>query len=602
MSVINLKHFLLLETIVLAIANTETVQLTNSEQNLHSSHTNNFTTYQLKVPGSQPITIIEDVIQPSELSDNSSENDNRYGEKKSLIRRNGDHFTEKELISLSPSAEQRLNNRNHDVRATLSFQISDPDQPQDDDHRSDDMKKVAYPPSLLKKFIKDYSEKIKNADESTKNALKEIERLNKKHTNDGEEVTTDRMDFASDDEIEQKYNSWNDRYSHKHQSQTNPYNDKDGWVTLEAVPWSSSKVSKWHPHSSKFSNKNSYDSPLSHQPSYDDDDGDKYHQAIPRPRPQPSHYHDEFNDDYIDDHPKIKPVYTSYDPYRPQVTNNSPQSSYDTYRPSSTNNRPQSSWSQNQNTGYENRPTYKPRPRPQYDYSQSNSNNQHQSYDDDRHELNEHWYDGDRNTPKPWSQDIITDNRPSDFPIRTPSKRPYSSDRDPGAYRPFSHPENGDGEWVLVSTTKGYQKPTRHGQRAMVLSNVKPNDLLAHHSVKLTVLPSKNSSFSQDSKPMALSHGGMLEVESSFESVEDSVALANSGSKPFVKKRKIFRGIPIKKGITSDDGSGTAMLAAVGAGMVPATMAMLMPMVLGRRKRSVDHSFSPDGIVLRDFK
>lgn len=577
MSVLNVKHFLLFEAIVLAVANTETVHITNSHNYLQHSPTNNFTTYQLKVPGSEPITIIEDIAHSSEFSDNNNDDVNR--DTKMYTRRNGDHLTEKELVSISPSAEQRLNNRNQDVRATLSFQISDPEKSSSD--RDADNKKVDYSPSLLKKFIKDYSDKIKNADESTKNALKEIERLNQKHSNHDVEVTTDRMDFGGEDEIEQKYNSWNDRYSHKqHQSQTNPYNDKEGWVTLEAVPWSSSKVSKWHSHSNKFSNKNSYDSPLSHQSSYDDDD-DKYHQGYPRPRPPPSHYHDDFNDDYNDD-PTSKPVYTSYDPYKQ----------------SQTNDRPQYSWSQNQNTGYEKRPSPKPRPRPQYDYSQSNGNNQHQ-YDDDRHE----WYDIDRNTPKPWSQDIITDNRPSEFPNRSPSKRPHSTDRDPSKYRPFSHPESGNGEWVLVSTTKGYQskRPTRHGQRAMTLANIQPNDVKSHHSVKLTVLPTKNDTFSFNRKPMALSHGGMLEVESSFESIEDSVALANSGKKPFTKKRKVFRTVPIQKGVASDDGS--AMLAAVGAGMVPATMAMLMPMVLGRRKRSVKKYFVTNETVgLTDFK
>lgn len=557
MSVLNIKNFLLFEAIVLSLANTDI-----------QNPTNNFTTYQLKVPGSHdPITIIEDITHSSKSDDENNENVDRDSEKKMLTRRNGDHSAEKELVSLSQSAQQRLNNRNQDVRATLSFQISDPDKSHDDASADDvDKKKNLYPPSLLKRFIKDYSEKIKNADESTKNALKEIEKINQKLSNGGEDVTTDRMDFDSDDEIEQKYNKWNDRYSHKHHSQTSPYNDKDGWVTLEAVPWSSSKVSKWHPHGTKFNNKNSYDSPVSHQPGYDDDD-EKYHQAFPKPRPTSSHYHDEFNDDY-DDQPTTKPVYTSYEPYR------------------QTHNRPQNSWSQNQNTGYEKRPTYKPRPRPQYDYSSSSSNDQHH-YDDDRHA----WYDIDRNTPKPWSQDIITDNRPSDFPYRSPSKRPHSADRDPTKYRPFSHPDNGNGEWVLVSTTKGYQTPKRNGKRALNLSNMQPNDLMSHHSVKLTVLPPKNNTFSYDRKPMALSHGGMLEVESSFESVEDSAALASSGNKPFhIKKRKVYRSVPMKKGITTQD-DGSAVLAAVGAGMVPATMAMLMPMVLGRRKRNVDRSF-----------
>lgn len=565
MSVLNLKHFLLVEAIVLSLANTESVP-----SKFTRNPANNFTTYQLKVPGSHdPITIIEDMAHSSKTNENADDASGYESKGKLITRRNGEHYDEQE----SQSIQQRLNNRqsnSHDVRATLSFQVTDPDKSHED--ASDDAN--VYSPALLKKFIRDYSEKMKNADQSTKNALKEIEKINRKHLNgedDVPEATTDRMDFSSDDEIEQKYNKWNDRYTQKHHSQSNPYNDKDGWVTLEAVPWSSSKVSKWYPHSSKFNNKNSYDSPLSHQPSFEEEDDDKYYQNFPKPRPTPSHYNDEFSDDYIDDQPTLKPIYTSYDPYRPQ-----------------TNNRPQSAWSQNQNTGYEQRPTYRPRPRPQYDYSSSNSNSQHQSYDDDRHE----WYD--RNTPKPWSQDIITDDRPSDFPYRDrdrPTKRPQSPDRDPNRtkYRPFSHPDNGNGDWILVSTTKGYQAPKRDGKRAMNFTNINANDFTSHHTVKLTVLPAKNDTFSYDRKPMALSHGGMLEVESSFESVEDSAALASSGNKPFSihKKRKVFRNVPMKKGITSHD-DGSAVLAAVGAGMVPATMAMLMPMVLGRRKRNTD--------------
>lgn len=37
----------------------------------------------------------------------------------------------------------------------------------------------------------------------------------------------------------------------------------------------------------------------------------------------------------------------------------------------------------------------------------------------------------------------------------------------------------------------------------------------------------------------------------------------------------------------SDRDKSTEILAAVGAGMVPATMAMIMPMVLGRKRRYI---------------
>lgn len=44
----------------------------------------------------------------------------------------------------------------------------------------------------------------------------------------------------------------------------------------------------------------------------------------------------------------------------------------------------------------------------------------------------------------------------------------------------------------------------------------------------------------------------------------------------------------------------TEIMAAVGAGMLPATMAMLMPMVLGRRKRDTSQLLSQ--LFLRNFQ
>lgn len=50
------------------------------------------------------------------------------------------------------------------------------------------------------------------------------------------------------------------------------------------------------------------------------------------------------------------------------------------------------------------------------------------------------------------------------------------------------------------------------------------------------------------------------------------------------KKNQILQVIATK----NDQDKTTEILAAVGAGMVPATMAFLMPMMLGRKKRSLD--------------
>lgn len=73
----------------------------------------------------------------------------------------------------------------------------------------------------------------------------------------------------------------------------------------------------------------------------------------------------------------------------------------------------------------------------------------------------------------------------------------------PGRHPP-THPEEGDGTWVLLSSTKGYSTPPRGRlphQRALTVST--------HRSVRLTVLPPENGT------NMTTSHGGLLEVRAS---------------------------------------------------------------------------------------
>jgi hypothetical protein len=72
-------------------------------------------------------------------------------------------------------------------------------------------------------------------------------------------------------------------------------------------------------------------------------------------------------------------------------------------------------------------------------------------------------------------------------------------------------------------------------------------------------------------------------VESSFQSVDeaqrDDALKRTKNDTKLVPLRVIST--PVRK-----TGSGSAVLAAVGAGMLPATMALLVPMMLGRKKRS----------------
>ena len=102
--------------------------------------------------------------------------------------------------------------------------------------------------------------------------------------------------------------------------------------------------------------------------------------------------------------------------------------------------------------------------------------------------------------------------------------------------------------------------------------------LICSVQVRLTVLPSVNGTNT------TTSHGGLLEVEKTFKTVDQSQkeyeANKEKLTRPtFVNKR------PIRNTFMRRP-SNSALLAAVGAGMLPATMAMMIPMMLGRKKRS----------------
>lgn len=99
--------------------------------------------------------------------------------------------------------------------------------------------------------------------------------------------------------------------------------------------------------------------------------------------------------------------------------------------------------------------------------------------------------------------------------------------------------------------------------------------------VRLTVLPSINGTNT------TTSHGGLLEVEKTFKSVDQS-------RKEYeMEKQTLIPAILKKRPIRNTLGnhpSNSAVLAAVGAGILPATMAMMIPMILGRRKRDLTNS------------
>lgn len=617
----------------------------------------NFTTYKLDVPGSAPITIIEsttprrhfymspgriqalrdqnrldlakqqqplqptakrsnftltstDKIDDHEDDDEDHDHDHHHHQEmpaKVMRRRNGgerNHPTKHaQLVSRSPQQTQlKAPQANQDVRATIGLRVTANDADDSDTASSSssdnvliyksatersnypttpkdgsNQTKVEYSPYILQNFIKEYTEKLKRVDPNAQSELNKIVRVN------------------SDSTLSNRRYNWNDNrdsaINQENRPNPNPFNDKKGWVTMEAVPWSTSKVSKWHANIDKFGSSSSLNDDDTHegsqpyQPSWNEYNQNRPHR--PSRPPVPPIYDEVLDDDYVYSRPHISSprpaIYTTYDPYRPQ-----------TDRPNFTKppkfNHPDNSYADSFYDTAERPPTFNPRPhRPSH---QSPSAYDYPSNDEDSSSYHDKWYDHGGN--KHWNDYLITDSNPADFP-KPPERRPTARPHKNQDRYDTTHPDSGNGEWVLISTNKGYQLPSRNGQRAIQMrpsDTPAPvyNDLLSHHTVKLTVLPPLNRTFSSDNRrpSMVLSHGGMLEVESTFNTVEDSVNEANRRNSTAVKaipKRRVFKGLPIKSrvGAASDT---SAVIAAVGAGMVPATMAMLMPMVLGRKKRS----------------
>lgn len=497
---------------VITVCRAETIHFTNSPTHLLGSR--NFTTYKLLVKDAEPITIIE-----------ANKEINGPGEDVVTNRRSDIDITRKALIDthdddeLVDGMKKTLSIDVPPIGMTVTQDVSPSEGTNRDTDGSDNgLKKMVYSPILLKKFVKEYTEKLKNADVNTKNAIKEISEKISQNGN------SNPAEAAKHDEIEEKYNYNAFDRDRRRPASNAPYKDRDGWVTLEAVPWSSSTVSKWHGH-------------------YEDDRGDR---PSGGPGGSGGSGYSSFNDRLysVNSHRPASYHHEEEEYYRPKP--------YAT-RPVADDRPPYSAWS---------KPEAFSRPgRPQ----------PHGTAYNDR----DGWYDRDRPySGRPWSGDIITDNRPSDFP--KPHRRPGYNDPEPYTiddeerYRPSaaaavasSHSDqhvSANGEWVLISTTKGYQVPGRrqNGRRSLkfgVPSSMDTRDVTAHKSVKLTVLPAlkSNSTFSSDpNKPaMVTSHGGMLEVESSQQTIEAAVndARRQTTTKPPIKipvkdtkKRKVLRG------------------------------------------------------------
>lgn len=421
-------------TALLVAVQCETIFFTNSPKHLIGAK--NVTSYKLMVKDSDPITIIE----ANKEADSDYSPFTKYHERNHASDRidtNIDDglnlpkqdFHVKLLANMGGSHHLDAEPNTQSMHGALGFTVTggpsaDPiqneyerrksDQETENDSSNANAKKVVYSPILLKKFMQEYAEKLQNADNSVKSEIQKIhEKINKLQTgeNDGK---GEILEFdKSIEAAEQKFNLngyrgpyQSDRF--KHQS-SNSYNsnsnkDKDGWVTLEAVPWSSSSVSKWYPHGSQDTRRRPSVRPL-----------------ISKPDNFP--WHDDSNDDYFNRH---KPANIDRDS-RPGVY---------------------SLWTKPNPVHADE----VPRPKP-YKFSESNSfGNSYNKYHDNDHRDN-----------RPWSNqaDIITDSRPSTFPSDSyPSKYHDGVDRYHTTSSRFhsqyqDRPTESNGEWVLISTTKG---------------------------------------------------------------------------------------------------------------------------------------------------
>ncbi|OWR51720.1 hypothetical protein KGM_211372 [Danaus plexippus plexippus] len=514
-----------------------TVANTKHELKVVDNH-EKYKTYQLDVPGKEPITIIENKSlkeDPQSKWDivETQENDDEI---KNLMTHIIHDIHSDKPRCYGPSCQE-------------GFVEDEGPQEHGDDYVLDNKDKL--------KDFNDYSNERMQAIAALAAKLKKLKNKSDRYS------SASSQDYENDDKV---YTSWNRLKvkQHKH-----PYDDKDGWVTLEPVAWSTSKVSKWKPNVKK--QKPSYwndneDTKYSNDDRFQDSE-DSY--IYPQKRPTMT------RPGYINNKLYMPQEFESELPSKPSWTKDKPQHNMQSFH---------SSWSSD-----DSRRPYKPNCDHSEDYPSEDS-----------------IYYG-------MSDSVVTDNRPPNFPFEYEALHQASSQKRP-LRRPtqvvyadtpdyhsdhHSRPPYGDGQWVLLSTTKGYRNKKRQRSLSSSEENTDVPSITSHQTVSLTVLPVDENSQTN----MTTSHGGMLEVEKTFQTVEEAKRdmdlkneLESSASQPR-PVRKI-----VKKKLVGNKNSpdSSTVLAAVGAGMVPATMAMVVPMMLGRRRRR-DLDYTPQILHIDDI-
>lgn len=157
----------------------ETTHFTNSPNKLLSSK--NFTTYKVEVPGASPITIIE-ANTPLHHSYYPQSSDEQYPQysihKQSAENANYDKSSQSMTIT-DPNSNSAAAHEDENEESVTN---------QSPEHGSI---KTVYSPELLKKFLQDYADKVKHADEFAQDKLNE---LNKSASQNAEEIVAEDDD------------------------------------------------------------------------------------------------------------------------------------------------------------------------------------------------------------------------------------------------------------------------------------------------------------------------------------------------------------------------------------------------------------------------
>lgn len=499
-----------------------------------------FKTYKLEVPGKQPITIIEtapisDLGRKWASTDEISDKD---AEIKNLMTHIVHDFNGNRPRCYGPSCQD-----GYDGSEGSQDGFEDASMVEDADE------------------LRDYHDFAKDR----LHAISALAAKLKKDKFKADRFSSINDESDTDDNNGKIFTSWNRLKvkQHKH-----PYDDKDGWVTLEPVAWSTSKISKWKPNVKK------------QKPSHWNEDEESF--------PSDDRFTSSLDKDTSYHYPQSKPALS-----RPGYVNNKLHlpSDYDLELPS----------------------------KPSWERPQSSASNFQSSWaPDESRRPHKHNCDYNENYPNEDSayygikDPVMIDPRPSKFPYdyealhqSTAQKRPY---RKPSMYGSMSdiddddrssRPPHGDGQWVLLSTTKGYRNKKRQRSLTPLVDDTNYPSMTSHQAVALTVLPVDDKHTN-----MTTSHGGLLEVERSFKTVEESKIdmdkkndLEAMASQPRPTRNKIIR----KQVVPGNSPDSSTVFAAVGAGMLPATMAMVVPMMLGRRRRKRDLGDTAAPLHLDDY-